>query len=97
MAFHTLGNKLFPKPKKPALKPHLPWIKKLCESGGIIQIPSPEKIEALLIPESVVLLAGLKQKSSPNKAQTLFISHKYVAIMIEPLNKTERYSCTKSL
>lgn len=44
-----------------------------------------------------IYLSGLKQKLSPNKAQTLFISHKYVAIMIEPLNKTERYSCTKSL
>lgn len=44
------------KPKKPRTKPQLPWVKRLCESGGIIQIPFPEKIEALLIPESVVLL-----------------------------------------
>ena len=44
------------KPKKPKLKPHLPWVKHLCETGGIVQIPAPEKIEALLIPESVVLL-----------------------------------------
>ncbi len=44
------------KPKYPKTKPHLPWVKRLCESGGIIQIAFPEKIEALLIPESVVLL-----------------------------------------
>ena len=44
------------KPKKPKLTPHLPWVKRLCETGGIIQIPAPEKLEALLIPESVVLL-----------------------------------------
>ncbi|MGK7893255.1 MAG: hypothetical protein AB4372_06400 [Xenococcus sp. (in: cyanobacteria)] len=44
------------KPKKPKLTPHLPWIKWLCEHGGIIQIPAPEYLEALLIPESVVLL-----------------------------------------
>jgi hypothetical protein len=47
---------------------------------------------ALGLPE----LTGLKQKSSPNKAQTRFISCKYVAIMVKPLDKTERYSCTKS-
>ena len=66
LAFHTLLPKIFPKPKRPALKPHLPWVKKLCESGGIIQISSPEKIEALLIPESVVLLdeAGILLNSS---------------------------------
>ena len=44
------------KPRKPRTSPHLPWIKWLCENGGIIQIPAPEKIEALLIPESVTLL-----------------------------------------
>ena len=44
------------RPKRPKVKPHLPWVKRLCENGGIIQIPFPEKIEALLIPESVVLL-----------------------------------------
>ena len=44
------------RPRPPRTKPHLPWVKRLCESGGIIQIPFPEKIEALLIPESVTLL-----------------------------------------
>lgn len=44
------------KAKKPRTTPQLPWIKRLCETGGIIQIPFPEKLEALLIPESVVLL-----------------------------------------
>ena len=49
--------KLFPnKPKKPKTKPLLPWVKRLCETGGIIQISSPEKLEALFIPESVILL-----------------------------------------
>ena len=52
----SLAFSFIKKPKKPKLTPHLPWIKKLCESGGIIQIPAPEKLEALLIPESVVLL-----------------------------------------
>ena len=46
----------FPKPKKVKTSPHLPWVKRLCEQGGIIQIPAPKVIEALLIPESVVLL-----------------------------------------
>lgn len=47
---------VFKKPKKPKFKSQFPWIKRLCECGGIVQIPSPDKIEALLIPESVVLL-----------------------------------------
>ncbi len=42
------------------------------------------------------LLAVLKQKSSPNKAQTSFISYEYVAILVQPLDKTIRYTCTKS-
>ena len=44
------------KPKKPRLTPQYPWVKRLCENGGVIQIPAPEYLEALLIPESVVLL-----------------------------------------
>ena len=44
------------KAKLPSIKPRLPWIRKLCEQGGIIQIPAPKKLEALLIPESVVCL-----------------------------------------
>lgn len=47
------------KGNKPKLnfKPRLPWIKKMIENGyGIIQIPSPKQIEALMIPNSVVLL-----------------------------------------
>ncbi len=41
-------------------------------------------------------LTVLKQKSSPNKAQTSFISYEYVAILVQPLDKTIRYTCTKS-
>lgn len=49
----SLGLKIF---KLPSPKSRFPWIKKLCETGGIIQIPSPNYLEALLIPESVVCL-----------------------------------------
>ncbi len=42
------------------------------------------------------MLTVLKQKSSPNKAQTSFISYEYVAILVQPLDKTIRYTCTKS-
>lgn len=48
--------KFIKRPKRPKLTPHLPWVKWLCENGGIMQIPAPEYLEALLIPESVVLL-----------------------------------------
>lgn len=44
------------KPKKPKISPQLPWVKYLCENGGIIQIPSPENLQSLIIPDSVVLL-----------------------------------------
>ena len=40
-------------------------------------------------------LSGLKQISSPNKAQTSFISYEYVPIMVQPLYKTKRHCCTK--
>ena len=43
------------------------------------------------------LLAGLKQKLSPNKATTGFVSCKYVPILVEPFNKTIRHGCTKCL
>lgn len=36
--------------------PRLPWIKYLIENGGIIQIPAPKSLQALLIPNSVVCL-----------------------------------------
>ncbi len=39
-----------------------------------------------------LVLAGLKQKSSPNQPQTCFIGYEYVMIMIEPLDKTIRTS-----
>jgi hypothetical protein len=42
-------------------------------------------------------LAVLKQKSSPNKAQTSFISDEYVTILVQPFDKTIRNGCTKSL
>jgi len=41
-------------------------------------------------------VAGLKQKLSPNKAQTGFISRKYVHIFLQPAHKSIRYSCSKS-
>jgi hypothetical protein len=41
-------------------------------------------------------LTGLKQKLSPNKAQTGFISRKYVHIFLQPAHKSIRYSCSKS-
>ncbi len=41
------------------------------------------------------LLAVLKQNLSPNKATTRFVSCKYVPILVEPFDKTIRYSCTK--
>lgn len=44
------------KAKFPKSTPRMPWIKKLCEEGGIAQIPAPKYLEALLIPESVVCL-----------------------------------------
>lgn len=50
-------NKFNSKVKYPlSKKMRLPWIAYLCKNGGVIQIPSPEKLEALLIPESVVCL-----------------------------------------
>lgn len=55
-SFYSLAPKKLRKPKKPKVRPMLPWVKSLCESGGVIQIPSPRYIESLLIPESVVLL-----------------------------------------
>ena len=43
------------------------------------------------------VLAGLKQISSPNKAQTRFVSHEYVMIVVQPLDKTKRHRCPKRL
>lgn len=42
-------------------------------------------------------LAGLRQILSPNKAQSCFVSHEYVAIVVQPLHKTERHRCAKRL
>lgn len=36
--------------------PRYPWIQHLCRTGGIFCLPAPEKLEALLIPESVTCL-----------------------------------------
>jgi hypothetical protein len=56
---HLVINQLLGK-KAPRLnlesKPRLPWILKLLREGGISQIYNPEHIEALMIPDSVVLL-----------------------------------------
>ena len=43
------------------------------------------------------VLSGLKQKSTPNKAQSSFISDEYVSILVQPLDKTERHCCPKRL
>jgi hypothetical protein len=56
-----------------------------------------QKLTVISVSFAQTVLAGLKQKSSPNKAQTLFISGKYIGIVVEPLDKTERNHCPKSL
>ncbi len=43
------------------------------------------------------VLAGLRQISSPNKAQSGFVSNEYVPIVVQPLHKTERHRCPKRL
>ncbi|MGQ4646126.1 DUF3131 domain-containing protein [Lyngbya aestuarii] len=42
-------------------------------------------------------LMGLRQISSPNKAQSSFVSKEYVPIVVQPLHKTERHRCPKRL
>ena len=42
-------------------------------------------------------LTGLRQISSPNKAQSGFVSNEYVPIVVQPLHKTERHRCPKRL
>jgi len=66
-------------------------------------VPAPDCYEhqsasGLVLKEefNLYLLAGLKQKSSPNQAQTGFISGKYVHIFLQPAYKSIRYSCSKS-
>ncbi len=41
--------------------------------------------------------AGLKQISSPNEAQTSFVSYEYVPIVAQPFYKAERHCCAKRL
>jgi hypothetical protein len=41
------------------------------------------------------LLTGLRQKLSPNKAQTSFMSSKYVTVEGQPVKKSIRHSCSK--
>jgi hypothetical protein len=43
-----------------------------------------------------VLLTGLEQNSSPNIAQTCYVCGKYVTILLEPTDKSIRYSRSKS-
>jgi IS4 transposase len=52
--------------------------------------------DRLSLPIDSISLAGLKQKLSPNKAQTGFISRKYVHIFLQPAHKSIRYSCSQS-
>ncbi len=63
---------------------------------GCIKLPAPCLQHPELLKPKPEELAVLKQKSSPNKAQTSFISYEYVAILVQPLDKTIRYTCTKS-
>jgi len=42
-------------------------------------------------------LAGLKQISSPNKAQSSLISNEYVMIVAQPLDEAKRHCCAKRL
>lgn len=41
------------------------------------------------------VLAVLRQISSPNKAQTSFVTNKHVHIFCEPTEKTTRHCCSK--
>ncbi len=40
-------------------------------------------------------LTGLRQKLSPNETQTSFISSKHVPILLQPIKKPKRHSCSK--
>ncbi|MEW5857512.1 MAG: hypothetical protein AB1861_09035 [Cyanobacteriota bacterium] len=42
-------------------------------------------------------VAGLRQISSPNKAQSSFVSKEYVPIVVQPLYEAERHRCAKRL
>jgi len=53
--------------------------------------------ETLTLLQAQQGLTGLKQISSPNKAQTRFVSHEYVTIVVQPLDKTKRHRCPKRL
>ena len=46
---------------------------------------------------AITALAGLRQISSPNKAQSSFVSHEYVTIVVQPLDEAERHRCPKRL
>ena len=43
------------------------------------------------------VIVGLTQLLSPNIAQTLSVRGKYVTIISQPIKKTERHSCRKSI
>jgi len=48
------------------------------------------------LPFDPSLLSGLEQNSSPNIAQTCYVYGKYVTIILEPPDKSIRYSRSKS-
>ncbi|MCP6761973.1 MAG: Mu transposase C-terminal domain-containing protein [Fischerella sp. CENA71] len=52
-------------------------------------------LEVFLTRAHAVGLAVLKQKSSPNVAQTSFVSSKHVTIQVQPINKSIRHGCSK--
>ena len=60
----------------------------------VLQLPVASNLSSKTMLKT---LAGLRQISSPNKAQSCFVSHKYVVIVLQPLHKTERHRCAKRL
>jgi len=56
-----------------------------------------EQVTEAFFQDNQSLITGLRQISSPNKAQTSFVSKEYVPIMVQPLYKTKRHRCPKRL
>ena len=72
------------------------WCHKWQENYSLLIEAETEKLDDQKIKSIIIaILTGLRQKSSPNKPQTGFISNEYVKILVKPLNKTIRHSGTK--
>ena len=63
--------------------------------GTVLLVLRKREVDDIAFLDEIYPLTVLKQNLSPNKATTSFVSCKYVPILIEPLDKTIRYSCTK--